>query len=119
MHHFSIHGAAWRSLFNPLYANDAKWRHVRDAKLTPIGVNDKRLQSSSKPVGLASCLWLLWTLPDLDMALGHAPILDALDMNKVYPSVFDNGDRPRAWMRRFLQQDSSYRTGLSFVTELE
>ena len=58
--------------------------------------NRERLQLSSVPVGLASCLWLLQTLPYSDMASGHQPSFNASVMNIVYLSVIDNGDRPRA-----------------------
>ena len=58
--------------------------------------NRERSQLSSVPVGLASCLWLLRTLPHLDMASGHQPTFNALVMNIVYLSVVDNGDRPHA-----------------------
>ncbi len=63
------------------------------------------LLSSSKPVGLASRVWLVWTVPCLDTASGHEPTLYALVMNTDDPSVADNGDRPCARTRRFLQQD--------------
>ena len=65
---------------------------------------------SSRPVGLASCLWLVGTVLYLDMASGHEPTFYALVMNNSLPSVVDNGDRPGARTRRFLQQDSSYRS---------
>ena len=44
------------------------------------------------------------------MASGHEPTFYALVMNNSSPCVIDNGDRPGAKTRRFLKEDSSYRS---------
>ena len=68
------------------------------------------MSTSSNPVGLASCLWLVRTVPYLDTASGHEPPLYALLVTNSSPSVVNNGDRPGAMKCRFLQQASSYKS---------
>ena len=49
--------------------------------------------ASRVALGLASCLWLVRTVPYLDMASGHEPLYYTKVVNIVYRSVADNGDR--------------------------
>ena len=83
--------------FNRLYAIDANWRHVREAPLTPIGVNYNGHRHSASAKHLVVSLWA-W-LP----ACGDCPLLrygfrsrsDLLYASYEYRylSVDDNGDR--------------------------
>ena len=63
-----------------------------------------------KPMGLASCLWLVGAVLNLDMASGHELPYYAIVMSNCSPSVVDNGDRAGAIKCCFLHQDSSYRS---------
>ena len=45
------------SLINRLYAIDANWRHVREAPLTPIGVNYNGHRHSASAKHLVVSLW--------------------------------------------------------------
>ena len=46
----------------------------------------------------------------MDMASGHEPTFYTLVMNNSSQGIVDNGDRPGATTRRFLQEHSSYRS---------
>ena len=74
-------------LFNRLYAIDANWHHVREAPLTPIGVNYNGHRHSANAKHLVVSLWA-WlpacgTVPYFVMASGHDLTFYTLVMNIV------------------------------------
>ena len=60
------------------------------------------IQFSSKPVGLASCLWLARTVPYFVMASGHELTFNAIVMNIVNIASSIMAIDPGTRMARFL-----------------